>query len=172
MEVCGPRGRRLTQETPLRAVQRSVFCIDFSCTPLAPEVLRAFRELLHPSRPTHKLPAQASLALLDPWMERYGAMGGRGGRREPVAMMMSCAGSLSSVIQQPLCSLLTTHPCFHLQKKENRVFFKISPLAFSLPVLNANANVNTNTLIKNMWEENANLLFCNLPQGAHCYRNK
>lgn len=54
-------------------------------------------------------------------------------------------------------------------KRENRVFFKISPLAFSIPLLNANANVNTNTLIKNMWEENANLLFCNLPQGARCY---
>lgn len=54
-------------------------------------------------------------------------------------------------------------------KRENRVFFKISPLASSIPLLNANANVNTNTLIKNMWEENANLLFCNLPEGARCY---
>lgn len=86
-----------------------------------------------------------------------------------MAMMMSCARSLSSVIYQPLSSLPTTHPCFHLKKRENRVFFKISPLAFSIPLLNANANVNTNTLIKNMWEENANLLFCNLPQGARCY---
>ena len=55
------------------------------------------------------------------------------------------------------------------KKRESRVFFKISPLAFSIPLLNANANVNTNTLIKNMWEENANLLFCNPPQGARCY---
>lgn len=86
-------------------------------------------------------------------------------------MMMSCAGSRSSVIYQPLSSLPTTHPRFHLEKKkrESRVFFKISPLAFSIPPLNANANVNTNTLIKNMWEENANLLFCNPPEGARCY---
>ncbi|KAJ4936937.1 hypothetical protein JOQ06_001521 [Pogonophryne albipinna] len=34
----------------------------------APEVLRAFRELFHPSQPTHLLPAWASPAL-DPWME-------------------------------------------------------------------------------------------------------
>lgn len=93
----------------------------------------------------------------------------RGGRAEPVAMMMSCTGSPSSVISQLLSSLPTTHPCFHLKKRENRVFFKISPLAFRVPLLNANANVNTNTLIKNMWKENTNLLFCNLPPGARCY---
>ncbi|KAK1879255.1 4-diphosphocytidyl-2-C-methyl-D-erythritol kinase [Dissostichus eleginoides] len=41
----------------------------------APEVLRAFRELFHPSQPTHLLPAWASPALLDPWMEVW-ATGG------------------------------------------------------------------------------------------------
>lgn len=45
-------------------------------------------------------------------------------------------------------------------------FSKISPLAFNIPLLNANANVNTNTLITNMWEANTKLLFCNLPQSA------
>lgn len=94
-------------------------------------------------------------------------------RWEPMAMMMSCAGSPGSVIHQ---TLSTTHPCSYLEKKKKTEIFFFSKshlLASSIPLLNANSNVNTHTLIKNMWEENANLLFCNLPQGTRCWsRNK
>lgn len=159
------RGLRLTQETPL-CCAGSVFRIDFSCMPVAPEVLRAIRELFHPSQPTHLLPAWASPAL-DPWMEVW-ATGEEEEDESPWQWWWAAPGlwvqsstSLYPAFQPP--TLVS------IWKRENRVFFKISPLAFSIPLLNANANVNTNTLIKNMWEENANLLFCNLPQGTRCY---
>lgn len=127
-----------------------------------------------PSFPAHSLAPPAGLrwVLLDPWME-VRAMGEEEEDERPPAMMMSCTRSLGSVIYQ-------LYPAFQpptlvsiwKKKSQSRVFFKISPLALNIPLLNANANVNTNTLIKNMWEENANLLFCNLPQGSLLHRKK
>lgn len=68
-EVCGPLGHRRTREAPLRAAQPLHARIDLSCMPVAPEVLPAFRDPLHPTQPTHSFPARSLPSLLDPWME-------------------------------------------------------------------------------------------------------
>lgn len=54
---------------PAQTWAGSVVLIDFSCILIAPEVLLASRDLLHPSQPTHYPLAWALLALLDPWIE-------------------------------------------------------------------------------------------------------
>lgn len=121
MEVCGPLRPQTNTGKTTQSCAGSVFHIDFSYMPVAPEVLLAIRDLLHP------FPAY-SLALCLGFAGSAGPLVGgighrrRGGRREPMAMMMSSAGSLSSVIYQPLSSLPTTHPCFFLKKGKERVF--------------------------------------------------
>lgn len=108
---------------PTQSCAGSVLHIDFSCMLVSSEVRLAFRDLLHPSLPTHWLPARASLAVMDPWIGSTGHRR-REGRQEPMAMMMSCTGSLSSVIYQPSSSLPNTHPCFHLKKGKMECFTK------------------------------------------------
>lgn len=87
--------------------------------------------------------------------------------KKPVAMMMSCTGVSEFSHLHAFIQPCNHPPVFPSGKKKKGVFYKTSPLAFSIPPFNANANANSNTLIKNTWEENTNLLFCNPPQGAH-----
>jgi hypothetical protein len=94
-------------------------------------------------------------------MEGVGATGGRGGRQEPVAMMMSCARSWVQPASSPDPFVPPPTPSLGIHLKGGKqCFFNISPMASSIPLHDANSNVNANTLIKNVWEEkNVNLLF-------------
>lgn len=166
LEVCGPVGHRLTQETPLRTVQPLCSVLIY---PARSQIQRCFSPrgtfsiLAGPL--TIPSPGLRWLCWTPGW--RYGPQEesrntrARGNDDELCRVLEF--SHLAAFIQ------LSNHPpLFPSENGKQRVFFKISPLAFSIPPLNANANVNTNTLIKNMWEENANLLFCNPPRGAHC----